>query len=398
MHRHARTDQRAPCTPGQSTAGACRHTKVWIRGSTSASTQDGQVQREFASPLTADDAYWAALLAAAELIRGGVTGFGDHYFFMDAVARATVESGLRANLAWCTFGGDEGEIGGDIAAVAAFAESVARCGRRPDQDLARTAFSVSLLAAIPGADRCRRGPPGRRDPLRAAESQEQVDFSTLAYDMTPIEVLDKNGVLDVPVDPRQRGVPEGRRHRDPGGARRCPSWPARCAQRAAGLAAVSNRGAAAAGVAVGLGTDGAGPVASARYVRGRCARRGDQPGRHVLRCELTALRLATGAAAGAGLRAERTPGAGLHGRPDPDRRPRAAPAPLHDPVAVVADGRGRAMSSDVMVGGRVADAGGAVDHDRRGAGAGRDGQVARRDSPGIVSKYGDFFDSQPVWA
>ena len=42
--------------------------------------------------------------------------------------------------------------------------------------------------------------------LRVAESQEQVDFSLLAYDMTPIEVLDKNGVLDVPVVAANAGL------------------------------------------------------------------------------------------------------------------------------------------------------------------------------------------------
>ena len=74
------------------------------------------------SALTADDVYWGASLAAAEMIRGGTVGFADHYFHMDRVAQVAVESGLRANLAWCMFGREEGEIGADLAEIAAFTE------------------------------------------------------------------------------------------------------------------------------------------------------------------------------------------------------------------------------------------------------------------------------------
>ena len=56
------------------------------------------------------------------MIRGGTVGFADHYFHMDRVAQVVAESGLRANLAWCIFGGEEGEIGADLSAIAAFTE------------------------------------------------------------------------------------------------------------------------------------------------------------------------------------------------------------------------------------------------------------------------------------
>ena len=224
-------------------------------------TQDGQVQRAISSSLEAEDAYWAALLTAAELIRGGVVGFADQYFFMDAVARAVLESGLRAKLSWCTFGEEDGEIGGDITAVAAFAEKwqAAAEGRIKTslgphspylcspQFLARTAAVAARL--------------GTGIHLHVAESQEQVDFSLLAYDMTPIEVLDKHGVLDVPVvaanaaylNDLDIAILAAR------GACvvACPS-----AQRAAGLAQTPIDALRAARVSVGLGTDGAGLAGS----------------------------------------------------------------------------------------------------------------------------------------
>lgn len=49
--------------------------------------------------LTGDDVYWGTLLALAEMTRAGVTSYADMYFHMDAVARATAESGMRGSLA-----------------------------------------------------------------------------------------------------------------------------------------------------------------------------------------------------------------------------------------------------------------------------------------------------------
>ncbi len=61
------------------------------------------------SNLTPEDVYWGALLGIAEMIESGVTYVADHYFFMDEVARAVEESGMRANLVWAVFG-HEGEV------------------------------------------------------------------------------------------------------------------------------------------------------------------------------------------------------------------------------------------------------------------------------------------------
>ncbi|MBN1947756.1 MAG: amidohydrolase [Bradymonadales bacterium] len=67
------------------------------------------------SNLTAEDVYWGASLAAAEMIRSGTVGFADHYFYMDQVARVVEQAGLKASLAWCVFGiGADKEIGTDL--------------------------------------------------------------------------------------------------------------------------------------------------------------------------------------------------------------------------------------------------------------------------------------------
>ena len=132
-------------------------------------TKDAQVNQVIQSPLTAEDAYWAALLAAAEMIRGGVIGFMDQYFYMDRIAQVVLDSGLRANLAWCTFGGEGGEIGGDVASIAAFTEDWQGAG----EGRIRTSFGphspymcapqfLARTAAVADAHGYRHTPASRR--------------------------------------------------------------------------------------------------------------------------------------------------------------------------------------------------------------------------------------------
>jgi 5-methylthioadenosine/S-adenosylhomocysteine deaminase len=65
------------------------------------------------SALEEEDVYWGAALAICEMIRAGVVGFADHYFWMEQVAKAVQESGIKALLAWCHFGiGEDKEVGG----------------------------------------------------------------------------------------------------------------------------------------------------------------------------------------------------------------------------------------------------------------------------------------------
>jgi 5-methylthioadenosine/S-adenosylhomocysteine deaminase len=45
-----------------------------------------------------EDIYWGTMLAIAEMIKSGTTCFADMYLHMDEVARAVLESGIRANI------------------------------------------------------------------------------------------------------------------------------------------------------------------------------------------------------------------------------------------------------------------------------------------------------------
>jgi len=61
--------------------------------------------------LEGDDIYWGTMLSIAEMIRGGTTTFTDMYFFMDRVAEAVAESGIRSVLSRGLIGLNGGEQG-----------------------------------------------------------------------------------------------------------------------------------------------------------------------------------------------------------------------------------------------------------------------------------------------
>ncbi|MHC1784759.1 MAG: amidohydrolase family protein [Anaerolineaceae bacterium] len=96
------------------------------------------------SALEEEDVYWGSALAAAEMIRGGIVGFADHYFWMDQTARVVEESGMKALLAWCHFGiGDEKEPGGkSFQDTVSFVKRLEKRRRRPDSHDHGTAFAI----------------------------------------------------------------------------------------------------------------------------------------------------------------------------------------------------------------------------------------------------------------
>ncbi|ADY56596.1 5-methylthioadenosine/S-adenosylhomocysteine deaminase [Syntrophobotulus glycolicus DSM 8271] len=53
----------------------------------------------FEEKLQGEDVYWGSKLAFAEMIKSGTTAMADMYFFMEDVARAVIDTGIRAVLA-----------------------------------------------------------------------------------------------------------------------------------------------------------------------------------------------------------------------------------------------------------------------------------------------------------
>ncbi|QYX80859.1 amidohydrolase [Streptomyces akebiae] len=147
------------------------------------------------SNLTARDVELGARLACAEMIRGGVTCFADHYFAMDAVAAVVEETGLRAHLGEAFFS-SQGPEGRERSLEFALRHRGAAGGRITTALAPHAPYTVddADLAATAALARD-HGLPVH---LHAAESRDQTDNSLARHGVTPIEVLERTGLLGVP--------------------------------------------------------------------------------------------------------------------------------------------------------------------------------------------------------
>src|SRR5437763_9873778 len=199
---------------------------------------------------------WGTRLAAAEQIRAGVTTFADMYYFEDAIAEATKAAGMRGVLGE-TFidfpapdNNSEAEMlaytekflkrwqGDPLIHAAAAPHSIYTCSKKTLQDAAALArkYHAPIL-------------------IHVAEMKKEWDDSEKANGMSPVQYLEKIGVLGADivaahcifVDQADRKLLAER-------GTGCVHNPSSNMMIASGVSPVPEmRGA---GVAVGLGTDG----------------------------------------------------------------------------------------------------------------------------------------------
>ena len=152
------------------------------------------------SALEAEDVYWGAALAAAEMVRSGTVGFADHYFWMDQVARAVEESGVKALLAWCHFGiGTEQEVGAvSFEDTVAFVEGWQNAaeGRIHTIMGPHSPYMVPPEVLRRFVDEAHRVGVGAH--FHLSESSEQVRNSLARHGKTPPEYVAELGLLDLP--------------------------------------------------------------------------------------------------------------------------------------------------------------------------------------------------------
>jgi 5-methylthioadenosine/S-adenosylhomocysteine deaminase len=145
--------------------------------------------------LTPEDVYWGALLGQAEMIENGVTCVADRYFYMDHVAQATQESGMRANLVWTYFSKD-----GDakLDEVSQFVErwQGGANGRITTWLGPHSPYTVSPEFLKLTAQRAQDLRVGIH--IHVSETQKQVDLSMEEFGVTPVRLLADTGVLDAP--------------------------------------------------------------------------------------------------------------------------------------------------------------------------------------------------------
>ncbi|GAB4423086.1 MAG: amidohydrolase [Anaerolineae bacterium] len=207
------------------------------------------------SNLTEEDVYWGMLLGLVEMIEAGVTTVADHYFFMDRAAEAVQQAGTRAALGWAVFA-DRGYDALDE--TAAFAERWHnQAGGRITTWLAPhapyTCDDDFLRAAVAHARRL-----GLGIHIHAAEEMGQTQASLQKRGITPIQVLEETGILDGPtLIAHGCGILPAdiellKKYAGHVGVAHCPKTYLKL-----GMGLTPIAGLQAAGVAVGLGTDGA---------------------------------------------------------------------------------------------------------------------------------------------
>jgi 5-methylthioadenosine/S-adenosylhomocysteine deaminase len=216
--------------------------------------------------LTPERVRVGARLACAEMLLAGVTTFVDHYFHAEQIAAAALEAGIRADLAPTFFSstGTEGreaalasarEIRGLAAGTAQ--EQPGRPARvtaslGPHATYTVTEEDLRLTAEIARAE-------GFRIHLHAAETEDQTQSSQERLGATPIEVLERTGVLDAgALIAHGCGIVDGdlpllARYADRTAVACCPKVYLKLAMGST----TPIKALRAAGVTVGVGTDGA---------------------------------------------------------------------------------------------------------------------------------------------
>ncbi|NEA30431.1 amidohydrolase [Streptomyces sp. SID13031] len=149
--------------------------------------------------LTAERVKVGARLACAEMLLAGVTTFVDHYFHADQIAAAALELGIRADLA-PTFFSSTGTDGRDAAFEAA--REIRALGENATSGPPRVTASLGPHATYTVTEEDLRRTAevaraeGFRIHLHAAETADQTQSSKDRLGATPIEVLERTGVLE----------------------------------------------------------------------------------------------------------------------------------------------------------------------------------------------------------
>jgi 5-methylthioadenosine/S-adenosylhomocysteine deaminase len=199
---------------------------------------------------------WGTRLGAAEMIRGGVTTFADMYYFEDAVAEETKAAGMRGVLGetFIDFPAPDNKTNADMLAytekflkrwqgdplihAASAPHSIYTCSQKTLQDSANLArkYHAPIL-------------------IHVAEMKKELDDSRAQNGTTPVQYLNRIGMLGpdvlaahcIFVDETDRKILAEKQVG-------CVHNPSSNMMLASGVAPVVEE--RAAGIAVGLGTDG----------------------------------------------------------------------------------------------------------------------------------------------
>jgi 5-methylthioadenosine/S-adenosylhomocysteine deaminase len=197
-------------------------------------------------------------LACWEMIRGGTTTFVDMYYFPDAVAAAVEKCGLRALIAPTVIDQKSPDAADAADSLRVAADFATRWKNRNDR-IIPVIGPHSVYTLKPGqleAVRARARELGVPVSIHLAESRFEIDYSRQNYSTTPVNLLEGIGFLDGPtigahvIYPTDEEIRVLARRKV--GVIHNPTSNMKISSGVAPIAEMLE-----AGVAVGLGTDGA---------------------------------------------------------------------------------------------------------------------------------------------
>lgn len=146
--------------------------------------------------MNAQDIYWGAMLGIAEMLKGGTTCFADMYAFMENVARACAETGIRANICRGLIG-----VAPDKDVKLAENNVLAANWQGYDNGRIRISYGPHAPYTCP-VDYLEKVIKAAADheaeiQMHLCETKFEVDTCMKEHGLTPIQLMDKLGMFDL---------------------------------------------------------------------------------------------------------------------------------------------------------------------------------------------------------
>lgn len=145
--------------------------------------------------LQPEDVYWGMLLGLIEQIESGVTAVADHYFHMQYAAQAVEKSGARALLGYAMFGSQGAAMIEQTARFVADYQGAAN-GRIRTIMAPHAPYTCDDDFLRESARAAQRLGVGVH--IHVSETPQQTIASLRKRGITPIQVLERVGILDLP--------------------------------------------------------------------------------------------------------------------------------------------------------------------------------------------------------
>lgn len=146
--------------------------------------------------MTEESAYWASMAAMCEMAAAGITAFNEMYFFVDSIAKAAAESGLRAVLSRAVVTPAPG-VGERM-----LEESKELFEKYNGRDRLRVFMSPHAQYTVNNEMLERIAAQakelGTGVHMHISETRGEHENCLKEHGMTPIELCEKTGLLDVP--------------------------------------------------------------------------------------------------------------------------------------------------------------------------------------------------------